>query len=246
MRRHRQRSHLALARAEPPHPNDLPRKLGRHGWLRRRDGALVDELSCVETVVEAALREQLGVRALLDDAASIQHEDPVRALDRRETVRDHDRGAAAHESVERLLDEEFTLVVERAGGLVEKQDPRVAKNCSSDGDALPLPDGPTRAVVLPSLKTVDNDSKMRGLPSSAARPGAPAPWAPPPASPYLNDTASNSISPRTGPIGTAPGRSRTSGSVSSRAKMRSAAPNACWIPVHWLARPPTGPATIPM
>src|SRR5256886_7794290 len=140
MRGPRKGSHLALAGAEPPHPNVLPRKLGRHGWLRRRDGALVDELSCVETVVEAALREQLGVRALLDDAASVQHEDPVRALDRRETVRDHDRGAAAHESVERLLDEEFAVVGERARGLVEKEDARVAKNRSGDGDALPLAD----------------------------------------------------------------------------------------------------------
>src|SRR5438552_260924 len=175
--------------------------LGRHVGQRHR--ALVDELPRVEAVVEAAAREELRVRALLDDAAPVEHQDPVRALDRRQPVRDHDRRAATHQTVKGLLNEEFALVVERAGGLVEEKDPGVAKDRPGDGDALPLSD-------------------------------------------RQPDTASNSISPRTGPIGAAPGRSRTSASVSSRAKIRSAAPNACWIPVHWLARPPTGPATIPM
>src|SRR5207247_9815415 len=101
MRRHRQRSHLALARAEPPHPNDLPRKLGRHGWLRRRDGALVDELSCVETVVQATAYEEFSVGPLLDDAAFVQNEDLVRPLASRQTVRDHARGAASHDCTER-------------------------------------------------------------------------------------------------------------------------------------------------
>src|SRR5205814_4802514 len=112
--------------------------LGRH--VGRRHRALVDELPRVEAVVEAAAREELRVRALLDDAAPVEDQDPVRALDRRQPVRDHDRRAATHQTVKGLLNEEFALVVERAGGLVEEKDPGVAKDRPGDGDALPLSD----------------------------------------------------------------------------------------------------------
>ena len=84
--------------------------------------------------------------AFLDDASPIQDEDPVRPLDRREPVRDHDRCPSAHQTVERLLDEKFAFVVERARGLVEQQDARVAEDRAGDRDPLALshrePDAP--------------------------------------------------------------------------------------------------------
>src|SRR5204862_2802737 len=107
-------------------------------WLRRRNAALVDEVARVETVVKPAAREELGVRALLHDAPSVEDEDPVRALDGREAVRDHDRRPATHESIECLLHQELALVVERARCLVEQEDPRVAQDRSRDRDALAL------------------------------------------------------------------------------------------------------------
>src|SRR5207244_11495114 len=85
--------------------------LGRQ--FGRRHRALVDELPRVEAVVEAAAREELRVRALLDDAAPVEDQDPGRALYRRQPVREPDRRAATHHTVQGLLNEGLTLVFER-------------------------------------------------------------------------------------------------------------------------------------
>ena len=56
----------------------------------------------------------------------------------RQPVRDHQRGAALHDLVERLLHQRLALRIERAGRLVEQQDRRVAQDRPGDGDPLPL------------------------------------------------------------------------------------------------------------
>gem|GEM_PF-3964413 len=53
---------------------------------------------------------------------------------------DDDRRATLHQTVERLLNEEFALVVQRARGLVEQKDRGVAQQRARDGDPLALPD----------------------------------------------------------------------------------------------------------
>lgn len=49
-----------------------------------------------------------------------------------------------------LLDDPFGLVVQRTGGLVENQNPRVADQGPGDGDALPLAAG-QRGAMLPTM-----------------------------------------------------------------------------------------------
>ena len=51
--------------------------------VRRRNGVDVGEPPRVQAVVQAAEREELSVRAFLDDATVVEHEDAVRALHRR-------------------------------------------------------------------------------------------------------------------------------------------------------------------
>ena len=51
---------------------------------------------------------------------------------------DHQGGPLVHQPVERLLDGQLALGVERAGRLVEQQDGRVAEQRAGDGDALAL------------------------------------------------------------------------------------------------------------
>jgi hypothetical protein len=65
------------------------------------------------------------VRALLDDPATVEHHQLVHARDCAQPVRDHERGPALHESPQRLLDKDLAFGVQRAGRLVEQQDPRV-------------------------------------------------------------------------------------------------------------------------
>jgi len=53
------------------------------------------------------LPNQAGVRAFLDDAAVIHHQDAVGMLHRGQPVRDHDRGAIRHQGRQPLLDLRF-------------------------------------------------------------------------------------------------------------------------------------------
>ena len=59
-------------------------------------------------------------------------------IDRRQPMRDHQRGAALHDLVERLLHQSLAFRIERAGRLVQQQDRRVAQHRPGNGDPLPL------------------------------------------------------------------------------------------------------------
>jgi hypothetical protein len=56
-------------------------------------------------------------------------------------VRDHQRGAAARDALERVLDFLLGVAVERRGRLVEQQDRRAFQDRAGDGDALLLAAG---------------------------------------------------------------------------------------------------------
>ena len=93
------------------------------------------------------LREQLAVAALLDDAAVVEHDQPVHLRDGGEPVRDGDHGLAGHQRVEARLDRGFDFAVERRGRLVEHQDRRVLEDDARDGDALALAAGQLDAAL---------------------------------------------------------------------------------------------------
>ena len=61
------------------------------------------ELLVVQPPVLAPARDQSGMRPLLDDAAGGKDDDAIRALHRREAMRDHEHGAPRHEALERAL-----------------------------------------------------------------------------------------------------------------------------------------------
>ena len=75
---------------------------------------------------------------LLDDAAAIQHHQPVGAPQGAEPVSHGDGGAPLHQVVERLLDLLFGRGVDRGSRLVQDQDARIDQQRAGDGDALAL------------------------------------------------------------------------------------------------------------
>ena len=77
--------------------------------------------------------------AALDDAPPGEHHDHLRVLHRGEPVRDDEHGAAPDQPVDRFLHEALGLHVERARGLVEDEDRRIAQQRPRDRDALALP-----------------------------------------------------------------------------------------------------------
>ena len=86
----------------------------------------------------------------------------------RQAVGDDDAGAAAHQPLERLLDQPLALRIERAGRLVEQQQRRVAQDGPRDGDALALPAGQPDALLAQEGREASgrrsrNSQRRRGL-----------------------------------------------------------------------------------
>ena len=73
----------------------------------------------VQHGIAAAGRDQLFVRAQFADPAFGDDRDPVGVLDRREPVRDHDRGAIRQQLRKGAGGDQFRARVEVGGGLVE-------------------------------------------------------------------------------------------------------------------------------
>ena len=96
-------------------------------------------LLVVELPVSATERQQLGMRAALDDLPGLEHENLIRAADRREPMGDHERRAARPQTPQPVLDHLLALAVEARGRLVQDQDARVGQNRARDRHALPLP-----------------------------------------------------------------------------------------------------------
>ena len=105
------------------------------------------ELHAGEPRVNAILRDQRRMFALLDDAAAVENENAVGVHDGRQSMRDHQRRASRHCFDETFLDEGFVLRIERRCRLVEQQRWRVLENCARDRDPLPLAAGQARAAL---------------------------------------------------------------------------------------------------
>ena len=114
----------------------------------------------VQPPVNAIMRQQLGMRPLLDDSPVIEDHDPVGPLDRGKAVRDQDRGAADHQPSQRFLHDRLGGIVERRGRLIEDQDARVFEDRPGDREPLALPAREARAAladdrVIPLGKLAD-------------------------------------------------------------------------------------------
>lgn len=88
--------------------------------------------------VLAVLGEQLFVRAALDDAAVFEDHDGVGVADGGQAVRDHKRGASAHDAVHAALDELFGARVDGACRLVQDEHRRIGHGHARDSEQLPL------------------------------------------------------------------------------------------------------------
>ena len=100
--------------------------------------AVFDPLQLDHVAIEPAAGHQLGVAAGLDDCAFVQDQDAIGVADRAQAMCDHERGAAAQQLFEALLDETLTLAVQVAGCFVEDEDPGIGQHGSRDRKALAL------------------------------------------------------------------------------------------------------------
>src|SRR3954454_23136981 len=116
-------------------------------WRRLGNGmtALADfmnaPLHAIEGRVTSAGPEQLFVRAVLDQATAIDGDNPVGRAHGRQAVSDDNDGPALGDIAHVLLNDALALEVERARGLIENEDARIADERACDGDTLPLAAG---------------------------------------------------------------------------------------------------------
>ena len=78
------------------------------------------------------------MRAALDDAAVFEDHDGIGVADGGQAVRDHKRGASAHDAVHTALDELFGTRVDARSGLVQDEHRRVGHGHARDGEQLAL------------------------------------------------------------------------------------------------------------
>src|SRR5260221_491546 len=136
---------------------------------------LEPELAVIEIAIAAAERMQRLVRAALDDAAFLDHQDLIRATDRRKPVRDHERRPPLHQVLEPGVDN-------------AEMRPMIV--------LFPEPLEPTSAVTVPAGETNDT-SFSTGLSASYAKSTPSKPMSPrtgPSASVRLGSSSSARLS----------------------------------------------------
>ena len=137
----------------------------------------------VQPPVGALGVEQLVVRALLDDPAAVEHDDPAGLADRRQAVGDDDRRAAREQPAQAGLDAALGVQVDVRRRLVEDEDPRVGDERAGERDELALAGRELRAAladlrVVAVLERLDERpprrrrARRRG-PRRRSRPGRP-------------------------------------------------------------------------
>src|SRR5260370_287677 len=81
------------------------------------------------------------MRAALDDASAFNHQDLLRAPNRRKSMRDHERSAAAHQVAQAFLNQRLRFGIEAGGRLIKYENARIGQNRARDGH--------TSAVTVP-------------------------------------------------------------------------------------------------
>ena len=87
------------------------------------------------------------MRAALDDLAALEHQDLIRAPNRRQPVRDDERRAALAQRPQAVLNQRLALAVEARRRLVEQQDARIGEDRARDRHALALAAGQPHAAL---------------------------------------------------------------------------------------------------
>src|SRR5260370_22444979 len=116
----------------------LRRVRERNDLMRGRPGDEVTMLLVPQPAVDVAPVEKLRMGADVVDAATLKHEDRVGVHQRGEAVRDDNQRPALRDAQQVGVDDGLAVGIERAGRLVEDQDPRIADQRPGDGEPLLL------------------------------------------------------------------------------------------------------------
>ena len=102
----------------------------------------------VQLVVLALLRDQLVMRATLDDVAMVEHHDHIGVAHGGQAVGDDEDRTALHQVIHTSLHNLFSTRINRGRGLVKDQRRRIGHRRASDGDQLALALGQAGTVAF--------------------------------------------------------------------------------------------------
>src|SRR5687767_9229759 len=108
-------------------------------WMSSFDAMLFANLLLEDLAIEPALANQFLVRATLHDASFLQHQDLVRVVHRRKSLRDHERRAPFAQPPHGRLNQMLRRRIDARRCVVEDQDAWVHEERPGNGDSLPLP-----------------------------------------------------------------------------------------------------------
>ena len=104
-------------------------------------------LHAVEGRITPTGSDQIVVRAVFNEPATLNGNDAIAGAHRREAVRDDEHRAALGDFAHVLLNDPLALVVKRARGLIEDEDTGIANQGTSNSDALALAAGERSASL---------------------------------------------------------------------------------------------------
>ena len=84
---------------------------------------------------------QVGVRALVDDVAVVEHDDAIGKMQRRHAVRDQQGGSVGEHGTQVVVDRFLGPRVDRTRGVIEDEHGRIGKDRPGEGDPLALTAG---------------------------------------------------------------------------------------------------------
>ena len=94
------------------------------------------ELGIVQVGVKTARCQQFVVSTLFDDIAVLHYQNQVGIPNRGQPMGDDKAGAALHQIVHGLLNEQLRTRIHRAGGFIQNQDGRIRQNRPGNGQQL--------------------------------------------------------------------------------------------------------------
>src|SRR5579884_2028171 len=118
-------SHHPLGCALAPRSNSRLQAWPQARFRRSQANLLIFVLELVELPIDAALRQQLMVRAALPQPSFMHHQNPVGALNRRKPVGHNDRRTAGDDAAESFAHAELSLRIDAGRRLVQDQKLRV-------------------------------------------------------------------------------------------------------------------------
>ena len=105
-------------------------------------------LQLVQAVVNAALREKFLMSALFAQAAFVEHQNAVGVLNGAQAMRDHQRGAAGQQTVQRFANQQFRFGIHAGGSFVKNQEARIVRKGSRKINELALSNGKRGAALV--------------------------------------------------------------------------------------------------